>query len=60
MPDAKVHKDYVEELYQLSRKKYARTLEEAKKVVQEETKDVQKTIEELQNQSFSLSFKVIK
>jgi len=46
MPDAKVHKDYVEELYQLSRKKYARTLEEAKKVVQEETKDVQKTIEE--------------
>jgi hypothetical protein len=46
MPDAEIKKDYVQHLYDLSRQKYARTLEEAKKVVQEETKDVQKAIEE--------------
>ncbi|PID34866.1 MAG: hypothetical protein CR971_00985, partial [candidate division SR1 bacterium] len=46
MPDIDVEPSYVEELYKLSRAKYSRTLEEAKKVVQEETKDVQKVIDE--------------
>ncbi len=46
MPDIDVEPSYVEELYKLSRAKYSRTLEEAKKVVQAETKDVQKVIDE--------------
>lgn len=46
MPDAEIKRDYVQHLYELSREKYSRTLEEAKKVVQEETKDIQKAIEE--------------
>ncbi len=45
MPDAILKKDYIQELYTISRKKYNRTLEEAKKVVEKEIKDVQKTIE---------------
>jgi len=46
MPDVDVNKEYVDELYQLSRSKYSRTLEEAKKVIAKEIKDVEKTIEE--------------
>ncbi len=46
MPDAKIDANYIQHLYELSRQKYSRTLEEAKRVVQEETKDVQKAIEE--------------
>jgi len=46
MPDAEINKDYVKHLYELSRAKYSRTLEEAKKVVEKETKDVQRAIEE--------------
>lgn len=46
LPDAVIKKDEIEEIYKMSRKKYNRTLEEAKKVVAEEIKDVQKTIEE--------------
>jgi len=46
MPDAKVSKDYVMQLYEISRAKYSRTLEEAKKIVETEQKDVAKAIEE--------------
>jgi len=46
MPDAKIDKNYVMELYELSRAKYSRTLEEAKKIVEVEQKDVAKTIED--------------
>lgn len=44
-PDAKVEREYIAELYKISRAKYSRTLAEAKKVV-EEQKDVMHTIEE--------------
>lgn len=44
-PDADIDRGYIQELYELSRAKYARTLEEAKKVV-EEQKEVMETIEE--------------
>jgi len=46
MPDVHIDKNYIQKLYELSRAKFNRTLEEAKKVVAEEIKDVQKTIEE--------------
>lgn len=46
MPDAKIDKSYVTELYEISRAKYSRTLAEAKKVVEIEQKDVIKAIEE--------------
>lgn len=39
-PDAEVSKDYVENIYNISRAKYNRTLVEAKKVIIEEQKDV--------------------
>lgn len=45
MPDAEVDKDYVKHLYELSREKYSRTLEEAKKIIQSDQKDVAKAIE---------------
>ncbi len=45
-PDAEINQNHVQHLYQLSRQKYSRTLEEAKKVVATEIKDVEKTIEE--------------
>lgn len=45
MPDVKVARDWTHQLYEVSRKKYSRSLEEAKRVV-EEQKDVLQTIEE--------------
>jgi len=39
-PDVEVSKDYVENIYNISREKYNRTLEEAKTVIKEEQKDV--------------------
>jgi hypothetical protein len=44
-PDAEIRHDYIEELYELSRAKYSRTLEDAKKAV-EEQKEVLDVIEE--------------
>lgn len=44
-PDAEVSKDYVENVYNISRQKYNHTLEDAKKVVTEAHKDVVKAIE---------------
>lgn len=44
-PDAKIARDYIAQLYEISRAQYARTLAEAKKVV-EEQQDVIHTIEE--------------
>jgi len=41
-----IDKSYIEELYNISRKKYCRSLQEAKKVVETEQKDVLETIEE--------------
>jgi len=46
MPDVNIDKNYIQELYELSRSKYSRTLEEAKKVVKAEIADVEKTIEQ--------------
>ncbi len=46
MPDVNIDRNYIEELYQLSRVKYSRTLEEAKRVIEKKIKDVEKTIEE--------------
>jgi len=45
-PDIKIDKDHIKNLYEISRSKYARPLEEAKKVVIEQQWDVMKTIEE--------------
>ena len=45
VPDVKIDKQKVDELYSISRKKYARSLEEVKARVQEQS-DVMKTIEE--------------
>jgi hypothetical protein len=45
VPDIKIEKSKVDELYKISRSKYARSLEEAKVGVQEQS-DVIKTIEE--------------
>ncbi len=46
IPDPQISKDWIEQLYQLSRQKYCRSLEEAKQKVEEEQKDVLETIEE--------------
>lgn len=46
MPDIKVNREFIAELYDISRKKYSRSLEEAKKAVETKQKDVMKTIEE--------------
>lgn len=40
MPDPKISSSHVQEMYEWSRSQYCRTLEEAKKIVQEEQKDV--------------------
>ena len=45
-PDVKINKDHIQNLYEISRSKYSRPLEEAKKVVIEQQWDVMKTIEE--------------
>jgi len=45
-PDIIVSKDYVQELYTISRAKYARSLEETRKMIEEKQADVMKTIEE--------------
>lgn len=45
-PDVAIDKNHIADLYKISRSKYARSLEEAKKVVQEKQSDVMKTIEE--------------
>lgn len=45
IPDAKIDKGYIDELYALSRQKYSRSLTEAKKAVNEEQKDVVKKLE---------------
>lgn len=44
-PDAEIKHDYIDELYELSRAKYSRTLQDAKKAV-EEQKEVMEVIEE--------------
>ena len=44
-PDVNINRELIDELYELSRGKYARTLEEAKQVVQEEQKEVMSVIE---------------
>ncbi len=44
--DPKLDKDHIESLYKISRSKYSRSLEEAKKVAATEQKDVIKKIEE--------------
>jgi hypothetical protein len=46
MPDIKINKNYIQELYEISRKKYSRPLIEAKKDLQQEHKDVIETIDE--------------
>jgi hypothetical protein len=40
VPDSKVSRDFISKVYDISRAKYSRSLEEAKKEVQEEHKDV--------------------
>jgi len=44
-PDVAIDKNHIADLYEISRSKYARSLEEAKKVVEKQA-DVMKTIEE--------------
>lgn len=46
MPDPVVDRDFIKRLYEISREKYSRTLEEAKKVVAETQHDVIEKIEE--------------
>ncbi|MDD3793947.1 MAG: type IV secretion system DNA-binding domain-containing protein [Candidatus Gracilibacteria bacterium] len=46
IPDAKIDKDFILKLYELSRSKYNRSLLEAKKVIETEQKDVLKKIED--------------
>ena len=46
IPDPVIRKDYISELYESSRVKYARSLAEAKKVLEEKQSDVIKTIED--------------
>ncbi len=46
IPDAPIRKDYVAQLYEFSRLTYARSLAEAKKVLEEKQADVIKTIED--------------
>ena len=45
LPDKHVSPQYIEALYNISRKRYSRTLEEAKKIVVEEQKDVVSKLE---------------
>ena len=45
-PDVIINKNHIAGLYEISRSKYARSLAEAKKVIQEKQADVIKTIEE--------------
>jgi hypothetical protein len=45
LPDSPLDKKYIEELYSISRSKYSRSLEEAKKITQTEQKDVIEKIE---------------
>ena len=45
-PDPNISKDFIADLYDSSRSKYARTLEEAKKVVEETQKDVIEKIDD--------------
>ena len=45
-PDAHVERDFIAKLYEISREKYCRTIEEAKKVVEVEQQDVMKAIED--------------
>ena len=45
-PDVTINKPHISDLYEISRSKYARSLIEAKKVVEERQADVIKTIEE--------------
>jgi len=45
LPDRHVSPEYIEALYNISRKKYARSLEEAKKIVIKEQKDVVEKLE---------------
>jgi hypothetical protein len=44
VPDSQVSKDFIEQIYNISRKQYSRSLEEAKKEVVEEHKDVIETV----------------
>jgi len=44
VPDSNTPKEYIEKLYKYSRKTYSRSLEEAKKEVQQEHKDVVETV----------------
>lgn len=44
--DPMIKRDFIESLYESSRQKYARPLLEAKKITQEQQKDVIKKIEE--------------
>lgn len=46
IPDVKLEKDFLEKLYEISRKKYSRSLLEAKKAVEVEHKDVIKKLED--------------
>ncbi len=46
MQDPKISPSHVQEMYERSRSQYCRTLEEAKKIIQEEQKDVMSAIEE--------------
>jgi sulfur relay (sulfurtransferase) DsrC/TusE family protein len=46
IPDPKINRNYIAELYEGSRAKYARSLAEAKKVLEEKQADVIKTIED--------------
>ena len=45
-PDINIDKQYIAQLYDISREKYARPLAEIKKVIEEKQSDVIKTIEE--------------
>ena len=46
IPDPKINRNYIAELYEGSRAKYARSLAEAKRVLEEKQADVIKTIED--------------
>jgi len=46
VPDSEVPQSYIEELYELSRARYARSLLEAKKKIIEEQKDVVEKIDD--------------
>jgi hypothetical protein len=46
IPDVAIRRDYVQELYQVSRAKYARSLVEAKQVAKEHIADVVQTLED--------------